>query len=103
QLKTEVTKGIRGKEPPFAGAVDSRYSRTMVEFCLVDEVIRMGTRRRFLLMGGIGLIAAHPLSRGQPAAVIHRVGVLVTTSEATNAPLRAAFSQARRDLGGVEG
>jgi len=75
----------------------------MVEFCLVDEVIRMGTRRRFLLMGGIGLIAAHPLSRGQPAAVIHRVGVLVTTSEATNAPLRAAFSQAMRDLGWVEG
>src|SRR5256714_5300825 len=75
----------------------------MVEFCLVDEVIRMGTRRRFLLVGGIGLFAAHPLSRGQPAAVIHRVGVLVTTSEATNAPLRAAFSQAMRDLGWVEG
>ena len=75
----------------------------MVEFCLVDEVIRMGTRRRFLLMGGIGLIAVHPLSRGQPAAVTHRVGVLVTTSEATNAPLRAAFSQAMRDLGWVEG
>ena len=75
----------------------------MVEFCLVDEVIRMGTRRRFLLVGGIGLFAAHPLSRGQPAAVIHRVGVLATTSEATNAPLRAAFSQAMRDLGWVEG
>ena len=63
----------------------------------------MVTRRRFLLMGGIGLIAAHPLSRGQPASVVHRVGVLVTTSEATNAPLRAAFSHAMRDLGWVEG
>ena len=61
----------------------------------------MATRRRFLLMGGIGLIAA--LSRGQPASVIHRVGVLLTTSEATNAPLRAAFSQAMHDLGWVEG
>ena len=54
-------------------------------------------------MGGISLIAAHPLSRGQPASVIHRVGVLLTTSEATNAPLRAAFSQAMRDRGWVEG
>jgi putative ABC transport system substrate-binding protein len=67
---------------------------------------RMATRRRFLLTGGIGLIgliAAHPPSRGQPASVIHRVGVLLTTSEATNAPLRAAFSRAMRDLGWVEG
>jgi len=63
----------------------------------------MVARRRFLLMGGIGLIAAHPLSRGQPASVIHRVGVLLTLSEATNAHLRAAFSQAMRDLGWVEG
>jgi len=63
----------------------------------------MATRRRFLLMGGIGLIAAHPLSRGQPTSVIHRVGVLLTSSEATSAHLLAAFSQAMRDLGWVEG
>jgi ABC-type uncharacterized transport system substrate-binding protein len=63
----------------------------------------MVTRRRFLLMGGIVLITAHPLSRGQPASVIHRVGVLLTTSEAANAHLRASFSQAMRDLGWVEG
>ena len=63
----------------------------------------MVTRRRLLLTGGIGLIVVHPLSRGQPASVIHRVGVLLTTSEATNAHLRAAFNQAMRDLGWVEG
>src|SRR5512139_32470 len=48
-------------------------------------------------------MAAHPLSRGQPAAGIRRVGLLATTSEATNAPLRAAFDQAMRALGWVEG
>ncbi len=62
----------------------------------------MVTRRLFLLMGGIGLIAAHPLSHGQPASVIHRVGVLLTLPEATNVHLRA-FVQAMRDLGWVEG
>ena len=62
----------------------------------------MVTRRLFLLMGGIGVIAAHPLSRGEPASVIHRVGVLLTLPEATNAHLRA-FSQAMRDLGWLEG
>jgi putative ABC transport system substrate-binding protein len=60
-------------------------------------------RRRFLLIAGLSLIAEHPLSRAQPASVIHRVGVLLTTSEATNAHLRAAFNQAMRDLGWVEG
>jgi putative ABC transport system substrate-binding protein len=63
----------------------------------------MFTRRRFLLVAGIGLITAHPLGRSQPASVVHRVGMLLTTSEATNAPLRAAFSQAMRELGWVEG
>jgi putative ABC transport system substrate-binding protein len=61
------------------------------------------TRRRVLLIGGIGLIAVHPLSRGQPPSAIHRVGVLLTSSEATSGHLRAAFSQAMRDLGWVEG
>ena len=77
------------------------YGRMMAGVSLVDH--RMVTRRGLLLMGGIGLIAAHPLGRGQPASVIHRVGVLLTTSEATNAHLRAAFTQALRDLGWVEG
>jgi len=60
----------------------------------------MVTRRRFLLMGGIGLIAAQPRSR---TSGIHRVGVLLTLSEANNAHLLAAFTQAMRDLGWVEG
>ena len=51
----------------------------------------------------MGLIVAHRPSRGQPASVVRRVGVLLTTSEATNAPLRAAFNQAMRDLGWIEG
>ena len=63
----------------------------------------MFTRRRVLLVGGMGLIIAHRLSRGQSAPVIRRVGVLLTTSQATNAPLRGAFTQAMRDLGWVEG
>src|SRR5438552_18238474 len=48
-------------------------------------------------------MAAHPLSRGQSASAIHHVGVLLTSSEATSAHLRAAFSQAMRNLGWVEG
>ena len=63
----------------------------------------MFTRRHFLLVGSMGLIIAHRPSRGQPASVVRRVGVLLTTSEATNAPLRAAFSQAMRDLGWIDG
>jgi putative tryptophan/tyrosine transport system substrate-binding protein len=62
----------------------------------------MVTPRRLLLIGGIGLITAHP-SRAQSASVIHRAGVLLTSSEATSAHLLAAFSQAMRDLGWVEG
>ena len=62
----------------------------------------MVTRRLFLLIGGVSVTAAHTLSRGQPASVIHRVGVLLTLPEATNVHLRA-FVQAMRDLGWVEG
>lgn len=63
----------------------------------------MATRRRFLLKAGIGLLAVHRARYGQAGTVIHRVGVLLTTSEATNAPLRAAFTQAMRELGWIEG
>jgi putative tryptophan/tyrosine transport system substrate-binding protein len=48
-------------------------------------------------------MAAHPLSRGQPASATRRVGVLLTSSEATDAQALAVFSQAMRDLGWVEG
>jgi putative ABC transport system substrate-binding protein len=61
------------------------------------------TRRGVLWIGGIGLIAACPLSRGQAVSTIRRVGVLLTTSEATSAHMRAAFIQAMHDLGWLEG
>jgi putative tryptophan/tyrosine transport system substrate-binding protein len=61
------------------------------------------TRRSVLLAGGLGLLVAHPLSRGQPAATIRRVGILQISSEAGGAHLRAAFRQAMHDLGWLEG
>jgi putative ABC transport system substrate-binding protein len=50
----------------------------------------------------MGLLVAHPLSRGQPAATIRRVGILQTTS-AAGTHLRAAFTQRMHDLGWLEG
>ena len=63
----------------------------------------MIVRRRFLLLGGIGLLVAHPLSRGQPAATVRRVGILSGTSEVATVQLRAAFTQGMHDLGWTEG
>ena len=63
----------------------------------------MFTRRSVLLAGGIGLLVAHRLSLGQPAAPIRRVGFLAFSTEATNAHLRTAFKQGMRDLGWLEG
>ena len=57
----------------------------------------------FLLAGGICLLVAHRLSRGQPAATIRRVGLLSFSSEAAGAHLRAAFKQGMHDLGWLEG
>jgi hypothetical protein len=65
-----------------------------------DPVI---TRRDVLLASGIGLLFAHPLGRGQPAATIRRVGMLSLPSEAATAQLHAAFRQGMRDLGWSEG
>jgi putative ABC transport system substrate-binding protein len=56
-----------------------------------------------LLAGGIGLLVAHRLSLGQPAAPIRRVGLLSFASEAANARVRAAFTQGMNDLGWTEG
>jgi len=56
-----------------------------------------------LLAGGIGLLVAHRLSRGQPAAPIRRVGLLSFSSEGANARVRAAFTQGMNDLGWTEG
>jgi putative ABC transport system substrate-binding protein len=61
------------------------------------------TRRSVLVAGGIGLLVAHRLSVGQPAATIRRVGFLLLGSDATGAHLRAAFKQGMHDLGWLEG
>jgi ABC-type uncharacterized transport system substrate-binding protein len=61
------------------------------------------TRRSVLLADGIGLLIAHPLSRGQPAATIRRVGLLLLASEAATAHFRAAFKQGMHDLGWQKG
>jgi len=61
------------------------------------------TRRSVLLAGGIGLLAAHRFSHGQPAATIRRVGVLWFASEAASTVPRVAFTQGMQDLGWLEG
>jgi len=61
------------------------------------------TRRSVLLAGGIGLLFAHRLSRGQPAATIRRVGWLSLGSETSPAEVYAAFKQGMHDLGWQEG
>ena len=62
----------------------------------------MITRRSALLAGGVGLLAAHRLGRGQPAVTIHRVGWLSLGSTATVAHLDAALKQGMHDLGWME-
>jgi ABC-type uncharacterized transport system substrate-binding protein len=61
------------------------------------------TRRDVLLAGGIGLLVAHGLSRGQAPSILRRVGVLVLGSEAAGGHLRAALMQGMLDLGWPEG
>lgn len=63
----------------------------------------MITRRGVLLAGGVRLLIAHPLSRGQPVATIRRVGWLSTGSETSPADVYAAFKRGMRDLGWLEG
>ena len=63
----------------------------------------MITRRRVSFTGGIGVLMAHRLSRGQTTATIRRVGMLALGSEATVAHLFAAFKQGMLDLGWREG
>ena len=65
----------------------------------------MITRRSVVLAGAIGLLGAHRLTHGQPAATIRRVGWL---SVGSKAPLVAgdailAFKQGMHDLGWLEG
>ena len=63
----------------------------------------MITRRRIVLAGGIGLLIAHPLGRGQPATTIRRVGWLSLASETASPLLYASFNQGMQDLGWLEG
>ena len=63
----------------------------------------MITRRDVLLAGGISLLVAPPLSRGQPAATIRRVRWLTVGSEAGVAYLLTALKQGMHDLGWREG
>src|SRR6202040_1624678 len=63
----------------------------------------MITRRSVLLAGGVGLLLAHPLARGQSATTIRRVGWLTVSSEASVAYLLAALKQGMHDLGWREG
>jgi putative ABC transport system substrate-binding protein len=61
------------------------------------------TRRRVVLAGGIGLLVAHRLSIGQPAATIRRIGWLSIGSKAAVADLDLAFREGMRELGWLEG
>jgi ABC-type uncharacterized transport system substrate-binding protein len=61
------------------------------------------TRRKVLLAGGIGLLAAHRLGLGQPAATIRRIGWLSLGSKASVADLDVAFKDGMRELGWLEG
>ncbi|HEY2966779.1 MAG TPA: ABC transporter substrate-binding protein [Casimicrobiaceae bacterium] len=63
----------------------------------------MITRRSVLLAGGIGLLIVRRQSRGQPAPMIRRVGMLFLASEAATAHFRAAFKQGMHDLGWLQG
>ena len=63
----------------------------------------MSMQRRLLIAAGMGLLGAHRVSRGQPAASIRRVGILALASLAAGARLRAAFKQGMHDLGWLEG
>jgi len=61
------------------------------------------TRRSVLLAGSIGLLIAHRLSLGQPAAAVRRVGWLSLGTKAGTAEVYAAFRQGMHDLGWLEG
>ena len=63
----------------------------------------MITRRHIVLAGGASLLVAHPLTRGQSATAIRRVGGLALASEASGANLLAALKQGMHDLGWQEG
>ncbi len=94
---------LTDQKPPLVGDSESPLQAYDAAVPLTDQRMAVITRRRILLVGSVGLVAAHSLSRGQAASTIRRVGVLLTSSEATGAHLRAAFTQAMNGLGWLEG
>lgn len=63
----------------------------------------MITRRSTSMALGIALLAAHRVSRAQPAATVRRVGILGFASHAAAVRVREAFKQGMHDLGWFEG
>ena len=63
----------------------------------------MITRRGVLRVGGIGLLLAQRVSRGQPGATIPRVGLMAFGSASTSVHLWQAFKEGMEDLGWLEG
>ena len=63
----------------------------------------MITRRSVLLAGGVSLLVAHRVVRGQPTANTRRVGWVSLGSIASPAEGYAAFKQGMHDLGWLEG
>jgi len=61
------------------------------------------TRRNILLAGGIAVLVAHRVSRGQPVANSRRVGWVSLGSIKSPAEAYAAFKEAMRGLGWLEG
>ena len=63
----------------------------------------MITRRSVLLAGGVSLLVAHRVVRGQPAAKTRRIGWVSLGSIASPAEGYGAFKQGMHDLGWLEG
>jgi putative tryptophan/tyrosine transport system substrate-binding protein len=59
--------------------------------------------RRSVLAGGIGLLVAHRVSRGQPAATVRRVGWVSLGSMTSQSEAYIGLQQGMRDLGWLEG
>ena len=63
----------------------------------------MMDRRAFIGAFAGGLVIARSVAKAQPAAKVHRVGILLVASAETVAPLVRALTEGLRDLGYVEG
>ena len=91
----------RGNAPSGLGVWNSLVP---VPLPLRDQAVHsMIARRTVLLAGSIGMLVAHPDSRGQPVGTVRRVGWLTFGSEGSVVHLFAAFKQGMHDLGWLEG